>query len=86
MTTIQISKKNQERLIRIISDYQKKIGRRVSYDEIIEIIINHFEASNRAMNQFKNDFGILSGNEEEVWTDLRNLKSQKDEKLEQYTK
>ena len=86
MTTIQISKKSQERLIRIISDYQKKVGRRVNYDEMIEMILNHYEFTNLAIKQFKEDFGMLEGKSEEVWTELRELKSEKDDKLEKFTK
>ena len=86
MTTIQISKKSQERLIRIISDYQKKVGRRVNYDEMIEMILNHYEFTNLAIKQFKEDFGLLEGKSEEVWTELRELKSERDDKLEKFTK
>ncbi|HUX99088.1 MAG TPA: hypothetical protein VMV49_06005 [Candidatus Deferrimicrobium sp.] len=86
MTTIQISKKTQERLIRIISDYQKKMGRRINYDEMIELILNHYEVTNLAIKQFEGDFGILKGKSEEVWIELRKLKSERTDKLERLTK
>jgi len=86
MTTIQISKKTQERLIRVISDYQKKIGRRINYDEIIEIILNQYESDNLAMKNFKEDFGLLKGKTEKVFDELRKLKLEGNEKLEQFTK
>ena len=80
MTTIQISKKTQQRLIQIISDYQKKLGRRINYDEIIQIILNDFKAKNKAIEDFQNDFGILQGKSDVIWSDLRALKSEVDEK------
>ncbi len=86
MTTIQISKKTQERLIRVISDYQKKVRRRINYDEMIEVILNHYEATNLAIKQFKNDFGVLKGKSKEVWTELHALKSEGNEKLEKFIK
>ena len=86
MTTIQISKKTQERLIRVISDYQKKIGRRINYDEIIEIILNQYESDKLAMKNFKEDFGLLKGKTEKVVDELRKLKSEENEKFEQFTK
>ena len=86
LTTIQISKRTQERLIRVISDYQKKVGRRINYDEMIEIILNHYEATHLAIRQFKNDFGILMGKDEEIWAELRTLKSEENDKLEKFIK
>ena len=86
MTTIQISKKTQERLIRVISDYQKKIGRRINYDEIIEIILNQIESDNLAMKKFNEDFGLLKGKTGKVFDELGKLKSEGNEKLEEFTK
>lgn len=86
MTTIQISKKTQQRLIQIISDYQKKLGRRINYDELIQIILNDFEARKKAIEDFHGDFGILQGKKEIIWSELRTLKFEGDEKFRKYSK
>ena len=50
------------------------------------MILNHYEFTNLAIKQFKEDFGLLEGKSEEVWTELRELKSERDDKLEKFTK
>jgi len=86
MTTIQISKKTRDRLIQVINDSQKKIGRSISYDEVIEIILKQYESVNLALKNFKEDFGILKGKTEKIFDELRILKSEGNENLEHVIK
>ncbi len=52
----------------------------------IEIILKQYESDNLALKPFKEDFGILKGKTGEIFDELRILKSEGKENLEQLTK
>ncbi len=81
VTTIQIDEETQRRLFQIITKIQAETGRRVSYDEALNILMRRDEKMKRARLEFSKFRGILHG-DKNVWRELRNLRKSEDEALE----
>jgi hypothetical protein len=79
-TTIQVSEETQAKLIQLTAELQAKLGRRVSYDEAIAILIERSRGAEEAKDRFHKLFGSLRG-DKEAWKNLRQLR-QEDERLE----
>ena len=83
-TTIQVSEETQAKLIQLAAELQAKLGRRVSYDEAITILIEQSRGVEEARRRFHNLFGSLRG-DREAWKNLRQLR-QEDKRLEKLSK
>ena len=80
-TTIQISEETQNRLFQLVAQLQTKLGRRVSYDEAITILIEESHGTTMAREQFGRLYGSLRGSKT-AWTELRRLKETEKQRLE----
>lgn len=83
-TTIQVSEETQAKLIQIAADLQAKLGRRVSYDEAITILIEQSRGVQEARDRFHKLFGSLRG-DKKAWKELRKLREE-DKRLEKISK
>lgn len=81
VTTIQIDEETQRRLFEIITKMQAETGRRVSYDEALNILMKRDEKMKRARQEFFGFRGILRG-DKKVWRELRSLRKSEDAALE----
>ncbi len=84
-TTIQVSEETQSKLLRLAADLQTRMGRRVSYDEAISMLIDQARGSQEAKSEFEKLFGSLKG-ERLVWTELRRLREEEKRRLERLSK
>jgi hypothetical protein len=80
-TTIQISEETQTRLFQVVAQLQSRLGRRVSYDEAITILIEESRGTGQAREDFRKLFGSLKDHES-AWTELRRLKESEKQHLE----
>lgn len=83
-TTIQVSEETQARLIQLAAEFQAKLGRRISYDEAITILIEQSRGVEEARDRFHKLFGSLRG-DKEVWKNLQQLRRE-DKRLERLSK
>ena len=83
-TTIQVSEETQAELIQLAADLQSKLGRRVSYDEAITILIEQSRGTQEARDRFHKLFGSLQG-DKKAWKELRRLREE-DDKVERLAK
>lgn len=74
-TTIQVSEETQARLIQLAAEMQAKLGRRVSYDEAITILIEKSRGVEEARDRFHKLFGTLRG-DKKAWKELRRLREE----------
>jgi hypothetical protein len=72
----------QKKLVVIASDLQAKLGRRVTYAEAINYLIDDSKQLSRARTDFAKLFGSLKGSEQESWNDLKSLRQEWDKRLE----
>jgi len=72
-TTIQLTEETQSKLFQIISQLQSELGKRVSYDEAIALLIARTQGTREAREHFEELFGALRG-EKGAWKDLRQLR------------
>ena len=80
-TTIQISNDTQNRLFQLVAQLQTRLGRRVSYDEAIAILIDETQGARQAREEFQRLFGSLKGSET-AWKELRELKDSEKRRIE----
>ena len=83
-TTIQVSEETQARLIQLAAELQAKLGRRVSYDEAITLLIDQSRGVEEARDRFHKLFGSLRG-DKEAWKNLQQLRRE-DKRLERPSK
>lgn len=79
-TTIQVSEETQSKLIQLAAELQAKLGRRVSYDEAIRILIEQSGGIQEAREKFLGFFGSLRG-DKTAWKDLRRLRAEESKRL-----
>lgn len=84
-TSIQLSEETRRELFKIVTELQAKVGRKVSYDEAIRILILQTKGVEDARRKFEDMFGILAG-EKSVWADLRKLRREEEKRLERLAK
>ena len=73
-TTIQLSQETQSKLFQVVSQLQSELGKRVSYDEAIALLIAGTTGTREARERFEKLFGALRG-EKGAWRDLRQLRT-----------
>lgn len=83
-TTIQVSEETQAKLIQLAAELQAKLGRRVSYDEAITLLIEQSRGVEEARDRFHKLFGSLRG-DKKAWKELRRLREE-DKRLEKISK
>jgi len=72
-TTIQLTEETQSKLFQVMSQLQSELGKRVSYDEAIALLIARTQGTREAREHFEKLFGALRG-EKAAWKDLRQLR------------
>lgn len=72
-TTVQIDEKTKEALLRFASNLQARLGRKVTFDEAIAVLVAEAEGSRQAQEKFDSLFGSLAG-EKGVWRELETLR------------
>jgi len=84
-TTIQISKKIKNRLFELINKLEKKWGRRITYDEAIEFLLEEKVTKvnkEEFLNNIKKFQGILkSGEGKSLLKELRSVEFEREEKI-----
>jgi len=85
VTTIQLSEETQQELFRIVTELQGRLGRKVSYDEAIMMLISQTRGVDDARKKFQDMFGILS-DEKSVWKDLKKLREEEEKRLARLAK
>jgi len=68
-TTVQLDEKTKASLLRFASTLQRRLGRKVTFDEAIAVLVAEAEGSGRAREKFDSLFGSLAG-ERGVWREL----------------
>lgn len=84
-TTIQVGEKTREELFRVVSELQRKRGRRVSYDEAIMMLIEHAKLRDSARAHLRNLYGTL-GPDPRAWSELSKLRRGEKIRLERLAK
>ncbi len=82
MTTIQLDEKTRDELFKVVTSLQSKLGRRVSFDEAIMILIQDMRGVAAARKRFEALFGGLRG-DRETWNELESLRERETRRLEQ---
>ena len=72
-TTVRIDEKTKEALRRFASNLQGRLGRKVTFDEAIAVIVAEAEGSKHAGEKFDSLFGSLAG-ERRVWRELETFR------------
>jgi len=81
VTTIQLDEKTRDELFKVVASLQSKLGRRVSFDEAIMILIQDMRGMAAAIKRFEALFGGLRG-DREVWHELESLRGKETRRLE----
>ncbi len=88
VTTVQIDEDTQKRLFTLVAGLEANLGRRVTYDEAIRMLLAGVTSPAevlKARRRFKKLRGTLRGNEQ-AWTELRRLRDEEEERLEKLAK
>jgi hypothetical protein len=80
-TTIQLTEKTRDELFKVVTKLQSKLGRRVSFDEAIMMLIQETRDLSAARTDFESLFGSLRG-DRKVWGELELLRSKEAKRLE----
>lgn len=80
-TTIRVSEETQAKLIQLTAELQAKLGRRVSYDEAIIILIEQSKGVQEARAKCLGLFGTLRV-DKTAWKDFRRLRAEENKRLE----
>ncbi len=80
-TTIQLSEETQGKLFQLVARLQSELGKRVSYDEAIALLIEQTQGTQEARDHFEKLFGALRG-EKGAWEDLRQLRRTENQRHE----
>jgi hypothetical protein len=84
-TSIQLSEETRRELFKIVAELQAKLGRKVSYDEAIRMLIAQTKGVEDARRKFGDMFGILAGHKS-AWKELRKLRAEEEKRLERLAK
>jgi hypothetical protein len=80
-TTIQVDEKTRRELFRVVSQLEREMGRRVTFDEAIMVLIERERAKESARAKFHSLYGTL-GPDTKAWTELRKLRRAERDRLE----
>ena len=79
VTTIQLKSQTKNRLEKLRKKYEIRFNRKLSYDELIELLVETVEESfNRKLKAADYLFGIINGNNK----DLIDLRKEDEKRLE----
>ncbi len=81
VTTIQVDEDTQKRLFAKVAELEARLGRRVSYDEAISLLLDESGETREARIQFTKLYGVLK-NDKRVWAQLRRLRHEEKSRLE----
>jgi hypothetical protein len=84
-TTIQIGEKTRHELFMIVSQLERKRGRRVSYDEAIRVLIEDAKRKASMRARFRKLYGTL-GPDSQAWGELSKLRRSESVRLERIAK
>ncbi len=85
VTTIQLNEETRRELFRIVTEMQAGLGRKVSYDEAIMMLISQIQGVEDARRKFQDMFGTLAG-EKSIWKDLKELRREEEKRLARLAK
>ena len=85
VTTIQVGEDTQKKLFAKVAELEELLGRRGSYDEAINLLLDEPGETREARIQFTKLFGALK-NDKKVWMDLRSLRREEKSMLGRLTK
>ena len=81
VTTIQLDENTRDELFKVVASLQSKLGRRVSFDEAIMILIQDMRGVAEARKRFEALFGGLR-EDREAWHELESLRGRETKRLE----
>jgi hypothetical protein len=84
-TTIQVGEKTRHELFMIVSELERKRGRRVSYDEAIMALIEDAKRKASVRARFRNLYGRL-GPDSKAWGELSKVRRSERVRLERIAK
>ena len=79
-TTIQASEETRRELFRLVAELEVKLGRKVTYDEAIVMLISHIGGVGEWGKKFRDLFGIAAG-ERKVRNDVRKLRTEQEKRF-----
>ncbi len=85
VTTIQVDEDTQKRLFAKVAELEARLGRRVSYDEAISLLLDESGETREARIQFTKLYGVLK-NDKKVWSELRRLRQEEKSRFERLSK
>jgi hypothetical protein len=80
-TTIQVNEKTRAELFKVVARLQSTLGRRVSFDEAIMMLIQETHHMADARKDFGTLFGSLRG-DRNAWRELESLRAREAKRLE----
>jgi len=80
-TTIQLNEKTRDQLFKVVAGLQSKLGRRVSFDEAIMMLIQETRDVAAARKDFEGLFGSLRG-DRRAWHELKALRVMETRRLD----
>ena len=81
VTTIQVGEETKEQLFELVSELEKKMSRRVTYDEAIRALLRDARERRFARERFRKQYGAL-GPDRKAWQELTRLRSSEKARLE----
>ena len=72
-TTVQIDEKTKDALLKYASGLQVRLGRRVTFDEAIALLVREAQGSREANEKFDSLFGSMAG-DKIVWQELETVR------------
>ncbi len=85
VTTIQVDEDTQKRLFGKVAELEARLGRRVSYDEAISLLLDESGETREARIQFTKLYGVLK-NDKKVWVELRRLRHEEKSRFERLSR
>ncbi len=80
VTTIQVDENTQKRLFAKVAELEAQLGRRVSYDEVISLLLDESGEAQQAKVRLARFFGALK-NDKKAWAELRRLRKEEETRL-----
>ncbi len=81
VTTIQVEEKTKEQLFELVSELEREMSKRVTYDEAIRALLRDARERRSARERFRKQYGAL-GPDREAWQDLSKLRRSERARLE----
>jgi len=80
-TTIQVNEKTKRELLKVASELQVKLGRKVDFDETIMALIEQIRDMADSRSRFEGLFASIKG-DRVAWSELRKLRTGEKRRLE----